>query len=499
MNLDDWSKLPGEVQAKYLRGHYTESQIGQILAGMGQYSNEPVGRGPFQSIGATGEWDPSPPRGATGEWGPASQNVEDLRDPYAQYGGGWGAEARGAEARRLSPPNTMSHLRSWGAEARGAEDRGLYPPQPLPSAPVIPVPAASAFRKESSQSPVDNPRIPVPSGTGTIRNTRTGKEFSVSSGSSFPPSPDLDYSRPPVEVFGLGKGHYLKNDPMSAIVGGRRVDFGRDTDKERQLAREDLVTARGQQALREGEADIALKQQKPQSKPKAPPNYRWTEDGNLERIPGGAADEKVVNAFHADTLGVQSATSAIDNLLGVANEVLNSPGLESNYGLRGVLPNVPGGDAANAKALLQRLKDVAGFSALNDLKAAGKNGSSGLGSVTEFEHKILQNQLANLDKAQSVAQVKQEIANLVKATEASKQRLTNHYQSTYGKMLNDPGLNPAPAPVPATPTPSPAASAPAGKTTFDTLPDPTGFEGKVIRDSHTGQRLRATGGRWVPL
>lgn len=427
-----------------------------------------------RQYGATGEWDPRQPYGATGEWGPVSQNVEDQRNPYPPAG-------------------------EWGAEGKGLAARGLYPPQAQPAIPVVPTPVPSAFRKEPSQNPIDNPSIPVPSGTGMIRNTRTGAEYKLLSngvGNASVSAPDLDYTRP-IEMFGQGKGYYLKGDPMTAMVNGKRVDLGRDTDKERQLAREDLVTAKGQQNLREGEADIALKQQKLLAKPKAPPNYRWTEDGNLERIPGGAADEKVVNAFHADTLGVQSATSAMDNLLGVANQVLNSPGLEGNYGLKGVLPNVPGGEAANAKALLQRLKDVAGFSALNDLKAAGKNGSSGLGAVTEFEHKILQNQLANLDKAQSVAQVKQEIANLVKATEASKQRLSNHYRSVYGNMMDDSTVNPPSPPSieskPAAPTPSDSV----GKSSFDTLPDPTGFEGKIIRDSHTGQRFKASGGRWV--
>lgn len=414
--------------------------------------------------GATGEWDPTQPYGVTGEWGPVSQNVEDARVP------------------------------------------GLSAPEPDPSLslpPTPPAPPPSAFRKERSQNPIDNPSVPVPSGTGVIRNNRTGKEYNllsngVGSASVRSPNPDLDYTRP-VEVFGQGKGHYLKNDPMAAVVNGKRVDFGRDTAKELALAAGSLKMEEGRQKLREGEADIAIKQQKLSAKPKAPPNYRWTEDGNLERIPGGAADEKVVNAFHADTLGVQSATAAMDNLLGVAHQILNSPGLEGNYGLRGVIPNMPGSGAADAKGLIQRLKDVAGFSALNDLKAAGKNGSSGLGAVTEFEHKILQNQLANVDKAQSAAQARTEIANLITATEASKQRLSSHYRRVYGKMLDDS--------VPAPPSPPPIESKPiapstaesARKTSFDTLPDPTGLEGRTIRDSHTGQRLKAVGGRWVPL
>lgn len=464
-----------------------------------------------RQYGATGEWDPRQPYGATGEWGPVSQNVEDQRNPYPPAG-------------------------EWGAEGKGLEARGLYPPHAQPAIPVVPAPAPSAFRKEPSQNPIDNPSVPVPSGTGMIRNTRTGKEYNllsngVENASVSSPDPKLDYTRP-VEVSGQSKGYYLKNDPMAAVVNGKRVDFGRDTAKELALAAGNLKMEEGRQKLQQGNssldeaslrtmmgvmkvadsfggADLSgmvspaiegllrVASSANKNKPKAPSGYRWTNDGSLERIPGGPADEKVVNAFHADTMGVQSATSAMDNLLGVANQVLNSPGLEGNYGLKGVLPNVPGGEAANAKALLQRLKDVAGFSALNDLKAAGKNGSSGLGAVTEFEHKILQNQLANLDKAQSVAQVKQEIANLVKTTEASKQRLSNHYRSVYGKMMDDSTVNPPSPPSieskPAAPTPSDSV----GKSSFDTLPDPTGFEGKIIRDSHTGQRFKASGGRWV--
>jgi len=453
-------------------------QMGDVMPGMRQNP-----RRLQRPQGATGEWDPRQPYGATGEWNP--------RQSYGTTGE-WGPESQNVEDRRV--PNGASG--EWGTLAPQMAPPGQPPVVEQPAIPVVPAPAPSAFRKEPSQNPIDNPSIPVPRGTGMIRNTRTGAEYRLSSGGSAP-SPDLDYTRP-IEVFGQGKGHYLKNDPMAAVVGGKRVDLGRDTSKERQLAREDLVTAKGQQALREGEADIALKQQKLQAKPKAPPNYRWTDEGNLERIPGGAADEKVVNAFHADTLGVQSATASLDNMLGVASQVLNNPGLEGNYGLKGVFPNYPGGDAANAKALIKRLQDVSGFTALNDLKAAGKNGSSGLGAVTEFEHKILQNQLANLDKSQSAAQARAEIGNLIRATEASKQRLSNHYRSVYGKMIDD-SVPDSPVPAPAETKPvTPSTSRAAGKTSFDSLPDPKEYEGKTVRDSHTGQRLKAVGGRWVP-
>ena len=162
----------------------------------------------------------------------------------------------------------------------------------------------------------------------------------------------------------------------------------------------------------------------------------------------------IVSALSADPAGAAKLGATLSDYRrnGVAKQVLESPGLEGNSGIRGAVPNVPGSDAGNTKALLQRLKDVAGFSALNDLKAAGKNGSSGLGAVTEFEHKILQNQLANVDNSQSAAQARAEIGKLIRAPEASQQRLSNHYRSVYGKMIDDS--------VPDSPVPAPAETKP---------------------------------------
>jgi hypothetical protein len=331
-----------------------------------------------------------------------------------------------------------------------------------------------------------------------IRNNSTGATYNLGAPSGdqgAAQGPQADYARP-IEMAGLGKGYYIKGDPMAALIGGKRVDLGRDTDKERAINAANLKMDEGRQKLREGEVDIALKNQRlglPSIKP--PPNYRWTADGNLERIPGGAADEKVVNAFNGDTMALQTATSSLDNLLETAHAVLKAPGLAGNYGIQGMVTNIPGGEAANAKALIDKLKDQAGFGALNDLKSAGKNGSSGLGQVTEFEHKILQKQLANLDKAQSVEHVKTEIAKLVSATENTKSRLFNHYQTMYGKMLGD---SPIAAPKVEEPV-GDSPPAPGRISGFGTLPDAKAMEGKVIRDTHTGKRMRASNGRWSAI
>lgn len=342
-------------------------------------------------------------------------------------------------------------------------------------------------RRKPARSGIDDPSVQIPAGSGIVRNNSTGAMYNLEGETGAGAGPELDYSRPPVEVFGLGKGHYLRGDPTSAMVDGRAVSMGRDTNSENKLNLQNIALSEKLQSMRNADVDIRLKEQRLTAKPKPPPNYRWTEDGNLERIPGGAADEKVVSAYNTDSLNLRSVTSSMDNMIGLANQILKSPGLDRNYGVSGVFPNWPGGEAADAKAMVQRLKDNAGFSALNELKAASSSGSSGLGAVTEFEHKLLQNQIANLDKAQSANQVRSEIANLIRATEASKQRMINQHRKLYGKMVDDSVQQPT------------AYSPSSNPISFDELPNAAQFEGQYITDTVTGQRLRAVNGSWVPL
>ena len=59
-------------------------------------------------------------------------------------------------------------------------------------------------------------------------------------------SPQLDYSQP-IEIFGQGKGYAIKGQPLSAMINGRRVDYGVD-DAASKLATQraqDLATLGG--------------------------------------------------------------------------------------------------------------------------------------------------------------------------------------------------------------------------------------------------------------
>jgi hypothetical protein len=64
----------------------------------------------------------------------------------------------------------------------------------------------------------------------TLRNNTTGAEYQFESspqGGAGRQSPQLDYSQP-IEIFGQGKGYAIKGQPLSAMINGRRVDYGVD-------------------------------------------------------------------------------------------------------------------------------------------------------------------------------------------------------------------------------------------------------------------------------
>ena len=171
-------------------------------------------------------------------------------------------------------------------------------------------------------------------------------------------------------------------------------------------------------------------------KEKAPAGYRYKQDGSLEAIPGGPADTKMQGAFNQDTSTLNTTEGALDRLANAANEVKLHPGLGGITGLSGMLPNIPGGDAANAAAKLQTLKAQVGFNVLQEMRNASKTGGA-LGSITEKELGYLQNALDSLDTAQSEKQIKDSLDTIMKFTESSKGRLRNAYNMKHSGRAGD--------------------------------------------------------------
>ena len=159
---------------------------------------------------------------------------------------------------------------------------------------------------------------------------------------------------------------------------------------------------------------------------KTPPGYRRSAEGNLEAIPGGPADTKLQGVFNQDTSMLQNSNASFDRLGAVTNELLNHPGLNGITGVRGKVPDVPGTDAANARALLATLKSQIGFGVLQEMRNNSKTGGA-LGAVSDAEGKRLENNLAALDTTQGVDQFKKQLQEILSYTEGAKGRLRDTY------------------------------------------------------------------------
>jgi len=87
---------------------------------------------------------------------------------------------------------------------------------------------------------------------------------------------------------------------------------------------------------------------------------------------------------------------AVDNAqstLSILDKALNSPGMAKNFGVQGLVPNMPGGDAANANALLSQIQGGAFLTAFETLKGGGH--------ITEVEGQKATDAVIRMSKAQS--------------------------------------------------------------------------------------------------
>lgn len=202
----------------------------------------------------------------------------------------------------------------------------------------------------------------------------------------------------------------------------------------------------------------ALSAQRKEDNMRPPQGYDWgpaDADGKktLYPVKGGPADTKLAGVFNTDTAMLTNSLSSFDRLATSANEVLNHPGLEGITGWRGALPNIPGSDAANAQSLLATLKSQVGFGVLQDMRNNSKTGGA-LGAVSDAEGKRLENNLAALEKAQSLEQFQAQLKKIVDYAQEAKDRMRQAFN------LKHPGASePAATAPPSPPTPMPDLAA----------------------------------------
>lgn len=247
----------------------------------------------------------------------------------------------------------------------------------------------------------------------------------------------------------------LQDDTRQQLAALKFEVDNAKTESARQIALAKMEAAQSALDAKLSKADIN----------KPPAGYRQTPEGNLQAIPGGPADTKLQGALNADTASLNASTDGLNRLATTANQLMNHPGLSGITGLSGKLPSLPGGNAADANAILETLKSQVGFGVLQAMRDASKTGGA-LGNVSDAEGKRLEANLAALNQAQSLDQFKRSLGQILDFTDGAKGRLREAYNLRHGDKQPAPTTS---ASAPRINSPAELESLPSG-TTF-TAPD----------------------------
>lgn len=150
--------------------------------------------------------------------------------------------------------------------------------------------------------------------------------------------------------------------------------------------------------------------------------------------------------------------------------LINTPGLDQNFGQASYLPNIRGGDAANAQTKLEQLKNLNFLAAFNSLRGGGQ--------ISNVEGEKAQNAYANLLNAQSYAQALQSLQEMKTYISLGVQRAKD---KAGGSVYN------------------PDYQAPSDVTPISNQSNQTSVgEGTIVKNGQ-GHRLILQGGQWQPL
>jgi len=229
---------------------------------------------------------------------------------------------------------------------------------------------------------------------------------------------------------------FIEQSKNVVLTAAQRLDAqlrGRTADvQERQIS------------LREREFDRGPASE--QAKP--PQGYRYTREGNLEPIPGGPKDPKVVGeaegakitsreaakrdaSFPKVKQAYESHAAKADDLITLLDELKKAKGLPQMLGpVESRLPTFRQ-TTADAEAKLKTILARGQFRELQEMRNNSPTGGA-LGNVSNFEIQALQNAFAQLDTAQSEESFKAAIDRVVEELNRSKRNLRTAFDDTFG-------------------------------------------------------------------
>lgn len=181
----------------------------------------------------------------------------------------------------------------------------------------------------------------------------------------------------------------------------RREKMGGDT----QLRREQMSINRERFAAAKAAAEE-------RAKPKAPAGYRFTDQGSLEKIPGGPKDDtdKMKMRAQADETKSALVSQKVDEALNLVGPM--TTGLTGDIRAT-MLGRVTGSGAYDLEGKLDTIKANIGFEELQAMRDASPTGGA-LGQVAVQELNMLQAVLGSLKQGQSEAELRKTLNDIKK-------------------------------------------------------------------------------------
>lgn len=311
------------------------------------------------------------------------------------------------------------------------------------------------------------------------------------------PPPQMDYSRPGIEIAGRGKGMYGKDGKVylkDGQGGLTQVLMGYDRDASWQAARHDFERRKGEQDILASQANVEHTQEQtdasrqarntkeglpgfgvPQSVldkqfGKAPDGQRWTQQGVLEDVPGSNGGK--LNEAQGKAAGMATRAEAAHNILlemegkGVTTPSIIKQGLEAVPIVGGIL-----GTSANALNIPSNDQRKVEQAQRDFVNAVLRPESGASISASEFDNA----------RKQYFPQVGDDAATILQKQQAREREL-----AALGVMSGPSGV-------------AATKKAGAAKGGFDSRPNPADYRGQIMRDSKTGVRYRSNGSQWETL
>lgn len=130
------------------------------------------------------------------------------------------------------------------------------------------------------------------------------------------------------------------------------------------------------------------------------------------------------------TAAYRTTTANLDQLESAVSRLIQDPGLKGITGMQSAFPNLYGGQAAGAQALLDEIKSKLALNSIQAMRDASKTGGA-VGQVTEKEWPRLESAFKNLDTRQSYPRVQAALKDIVSIVQQSKARVAEQYNMTY--------------------------------------------------------------------